>query len=88
MKQPDIKFEYNQNVWINGLSKAKTFCCKSVKVLCTYNGYSANEWGETTDGSAGLPYRIFYSEVANPSEVQWTSQEFLFATKQELLDSL
>jgi|GEM_PF-5747732 len=94
IRMPDIKYQYYQQVWINSTVKAKTFICRSLKVLCTYNGYSADGWGVTTHvdnsgkHSGGMPYRVFYSEVDNPGENDWVSQELLFATKEDLLNSL
>lgn len=89
MTQPNIKFNHGQSVWTNSQLKAKQFICRSIKILCTYNGYSTDGWGVVTHSSnGGLPYRIFYSEENNPKEDQWTSEELLFETKDDLLKSL
>jgi hypothetical protein len=85
---PHIRFKYGQVVWVNSQVKAKEFRCKALKIICTYNGYSADEWGQTAHGNGGMPFRIYYSDVPNPKETEWTSEELLFETKEDLLKSL
>jgi len=89
MKQPDIKFEHGQTVYTLNGHKVVTFTCRSLKILCRYNGYNTEGWGvETHQSGGGLPYKIYYSDVDSPKDDQWVSQELLFATKEELIKSL
>ena len=90
MKQPDIKFNHGQTVFTLNGHKIVEFSCVSLKILCTYNGYATDGWGIIThdQSKGGLPYRIFYSDKTSPQENDWTSQELLFATKEDLRNSL
>lgn len=83
-----IKFKLFQNVWINEQIKAKQISVKAVRVLCTYQGYTGENWGDTDSKGGGWPFRVQYSTESNPKDDQWISQELLFASKDELLKSL
>lgn len=83
-----VKFKLGQTVWYNHIPKPKTMTVRSLRILCTYNGYTGECWGDDTGSGRGWPFRVQYSEEQSPKEDQWTSQELLFASKEELLQSI
>lgn len=90
---PTIKYKLNQRVYINSQTKIKPFSCQAVKIVCKYEGYSASEWGEAAmvigkKPTGGYPFRIFYSESSSPKDDQWVSEELLFETQEELIESI